>query len=77
MQRPSQHGAESNSFWGGSQEKVGGLRAEAQKMSKNSTCRERRGGLSKKSMSQDTQAWKVRVCVDNLKWFDVYRRGGG
>lgn len=48
-------------------------------MNENSICRESRDGLSRKSRNKDTQAWKDRTCVENLKWFyedgEVTRRG--
>ena len=37
-------------------------------MNENSICRASRDGLSRKSLSKDTQA-QDRTCVENLKWF--------
>lgn len=48
-------------------------------MNENSIHRASRDGLSRKSLSKDTQAWKDRTCVENLKWFyedgQVTKRG--
>lgn len=49
-------------------------------MKKNSISRASRDELSRKNLSKDTQAWKDRTCVENLKWFyedgEVTKREG-